>query len=433
MFILREFSPLLGAMAALACCSAFFSCSEAALFTLQTEDRCVLKHGHSAQRTALKLLARPDRLLTAILFWNLIINIVYFALASVVAIRLKTLSRPAEAGVFAVVSLLAIILLSEMFPKTIGVLQPRKVASLISLPLAAAVRTLDPVIPVLGATSRALQRLLIPGFRAEPYLELSDLERAISLSTEDKQLVMQEHHALQNILSLSDLAAEELMRPRTQYQSFRPPVHLEDLGGQITRSGYLLVTETDSEEISSAIPLKLLPTIPRHHLENHAQPVIYVPWCCRVADVLEQLQQQQREVAAVVNELGETIGIVTLEDLLETVFEDESSRSERLLEKVSIQSAGTNRWHVTGITSLRRLGRYFEVQLPASKSTTIAGILQEQLQRLPSVGDQVRWGQFELRVLDIKEQGGKEQGAMTVELKRVHRPADVAPWEEPTS
>jgi CBS domain containing-hemolysin-like protein len=78
---------------------------------------------------------------------------------------------------------------------------------------------------------------------------------------------------------------------------------------------------------------------------------------------------------------------------------------------------GTHRWHVTGITNLRRLGRYFNVQLPPSKSTTIMGILQEQLQRMPAAGDQVRWSHFDLRVLEIKEQGGKEQRSMTVELK----------------
>ena len=412
-------------MAALAACSAFFSCSEAALFSLQTGDRRALKQGNATQRAVMVLLARPDRLLSAILFWNLIVNIVYFALASVVAIRLEMLSRGSEAGLFVLLSLLAIIFLSEMFPKTIGVLQPHAVARLVSLPLAAAVRALDPVLPALGAISRALQRLLFPGFNAEPYLTLSDLERAVSLSTEDSQLAMQEHLALQNILSFSDLTAEELMRPRTQYQAFQPPVHLEDLGGRLTRSGYLLVTEADSEEIASAIPLKLLPDIPRHHLENHARPVIYVPWCGCVADVLEQLQRQQCEVAAVVNELGETIGIVTLEDVLETVFEDESSRSERLLEQASIHPAGAECWHVTGITSLRRLGRYFDLQLPPSKNTTIAGILQEQLQRLPLKEDRVRWSQFELRVLDVKE-----HGAMTVELKRIESSPGVASGEE---
>ena len=256
--------------------------------------------------------------------------------------------------------------------------------------LAASVRLLDPVLPIFSTTSRMLRRVFFPGFRPEPYLELGDLERAITLSNADEQLMAQEHRALQNIVSLSDLKAEELMRPRMQYQAFSPPVNLEDLGGQLTRSGYLLVTEPDSDEIAGTIPLKLLPTIPRHHLENYAEPVICVPWCCSVADTFDQLQTEGREVAAVVNELGETIGIITLDDVLETVFEDQSSRSERLLEKASILAMDKNCWHVTGITSLRRLGRYFNLKLPPSKSTTVAGILQELLQHLPEEGDVVR-------------------------------------------
>lgn len=410
--VLQQFSPLLIAMMVLAGCSAFFSCSEAAFFSLQADDRRSLKQGNAAGRMAVELLAKPDQLLTAILFWNLIINIVYFALASVMSIHLERTGHRTEAGIVAFVALLAIIVFSEMLPKTLGVLQPCRVSRIVSLPLAATVRVLYPIIPAFSAVSGALRRLFFPNFRAEPYLELNDLERAIALSTADKQLAEQEHHVLQSIVSLSDLSAEELMRPRTQYQSFRPPVSLDNLGGRVTRSGYLLVTEPESDEIAGAIPLKLLPTIPRHHLENYAQPVIYVPWCASVADTFEQLLDQQREVAAVVNELGETIGIVTLEDVLETVFEDESSRSERLLEKASINPLGEGRWHVTGITSLRRLGRYFQVQLPPSKSTTIAGILQEELQRLPTEGDKLRWSQFELRVLHASE-----QGSLTVELR----------------
>ena len=254
--------------------------------------------------------------------------------------------------------------------------------------------------------------MFFPGFRAEPYLELTDLERAITLSSVDRQLVEEEHHVLKSIVLLTELTVEELMRPRTQYQAFRPPVSLVDLGGQLTRSGYLLVTEQESDEVAGAIPLKLFPTIPRHHLEHYAQPVLYVPWCASVASTFEQLLGQQREVAAVVNELGETIGIVTLEDVLETVFEDESSRSERLLEKASINPQGEGRWHVTGITSLRRLGRYFQVELPQSKSTTVAGILQEELQRMPVEGDRLRWSRFKLRVVHCLP-----QGPITVELR----------------
>ena len=425
MSVVEQFAGVFFAMLMLAGASAFFSCSEAALFSLQRDDRRALAKGGAAGRTAIDLLANPDRLLTAILFWNLIINIVYFALASVVGIRLQKSDQQAEAAATALTSLVSLIVLSEMLPKTFGVQQSRRLATMLSLPLAAAVRVLDPFMPLFYAANKLLKRVLFPTFVPESYLEINDLERAITLSTKDQQLAAQERWALQNIISLSELQAEELMRPRRQYQSFKPPVHLDQLGGAITRSGYLLVTEPDNEEISAAIALNHMPNVPRGHLEEFAEPVIYIPWCAPVASILEQMEHRRREVAAVVNEMGETIGIVTLEDILETIFEDQSSRSARLLATSSIQPLGEGRWQVTGITSLRRLSRHFGVTLPPTKSMTVAGILQEILGRLPQQDDQVVWNGFLFRVVRAVEQdqASAEQSPLAVELQ-------LAPPEE---
>jgi hypothetical protein len=69
------------------------------------------------------------------------------------------------------------------------------------------------------------------------------------------------------------------------------------LGGELPPSGYLLITEAESEEIVEAIPLKLLSTIPRHHLEHFAKPVVYVPWSASVATVFDHLNAEDCEVA----------------------------------------------------------------------------------------------------------------------------------------
>jgi len=391
-------------MAVLVLCSAFFSSSEAAFFYLRRRDRRRLASGNRPQRIAVVLLADPDRLLTAVLFWNLVVNIAYFAIVSIVSIDLKK-TDPTAAGAFAVGSLLTIIVFSEMLPKSLAVLQPQRLASLASIPMAVMVRLLAPVIPVLRLANLLSRRLLCPRFKAEPYLQVSDLERAVRLSTSDATLLEQEQRVLQNIVLLSEIRADELMRPRVQFLTFRPPVSLADLQGRVPPSGYLLVTEPKSDEVAAAISLRRLSSIPTEHLEHHAEAVIYVPWCTTASRALEEMQRRDRQVAAVVNEFGETIGILTFDDVLDTIFSRSASRSERLLQCEPIRRVAPDRWHVTGMTSLRRLARYFEMERPASKSVTVAGVVQETLERLPQTGDQCRWGPFLFKVLDAPEHG----------------------------
>jgi putative hemolysin len=395
----------LPAMGVLILLSAFFSSSEAALFYLSRPERRKLAAGSRPERIAAALLDDPDRLMTAVLFWNLLVNLIYFTLASIISIGLKRQGHAAAAGSFAVGSLLVIIILSEMLPKSLAVLQPRRLAGLVAIPLAAMVRLLSPVLPGLRLANLLSRRLLWPRFQPEPYLRVGDLERAVQLSTSDAALLEQEQRVLQNLVLLSEIRADELMRPRIQFLSFRPPVSLADLEGRMPRSGYLLLSEPDSDEVAAAIPLRNLSSIPAEHLEQHAEAVVYVPWCTTVAEVLEVMQRQDRQVAAVVNEFGETIGILTFDDVLDTIFGRSPSRSRRLLERLPIRRVGPGTWQVTGMTSLWRLVRHFDVPRPPSKSVTIAGVVQEVLERFPRTGDRCRWGPFELKVLDVPERG----------------------------
>lgn len=419
--VLSEYTAALVAMGVMVLCSAFFSSSEAALFYLNRQDRRRLASGNRAQRIAAGLLADSDRLLSAVLFWNLVVNITYFAIASITSLRLKD-DHPAEAGVFAVGSLLVIIVFSEMLPKSLAVLQPRSFAALVAVPLSAAVRVLDPVLPVLRMANLLSRRVLWPTFKQEQYLRVRDLERAVELSTSNAALLEQEQAVLQNIVAFSEIRADELMRPRTQFLSFRPPVALADLEGRLPPSGYLLVTEPDSDEVAQAIALRHLWNVPTEHLEEYAEQVVYVPWCTTVAEALETMQRGKQQVAAVINEFGETIGILTFDDVLETIFSPTASRSQRLLQRVPIRQVAPGVWHVTGMTSLWRLVRHFRVERPESKSVTVAGIVQEALERLPSPGDECQWGPFHLKVIDVPQ-----RGQLLVELTRADTGRENAP------
>jgi len=400
--------PWLIAMIVLIAGSAFFSASEAALFSLRWQDRNTMLGGGPAQRMAAQLLTDPDRLLSAVLLWNLAINMTYFGISSIVSLRFETEAGRSSAVLFSITTLLTLIFLSEMTPKSVAVLNARGVSRLVALPLALCVRLVDPIMPSLRVISLLSRRLIWPGFQAEPYLELTDLERAIDLTSETASLARLEQTALRNIVRMSDIRVEEWMRPRTQFMAFRPPVSLADLRGEMTPSGYLFVTEEDSEEVAGAINLMRLVQVTDEHLEQHAQSVVCVPWCATMADALQRMQSQQREVAAVVNEFGETIGILTFTDILDVIFHENPSRSDRLLDRDPIEQVDSQEWRINGMTSLRRLRRYFGISLPASKSVTVHGIIQEILQRLARVDDEVDWGPFHFRVVEIPRRGELE-------------------------
>jgi len=399
------YAPWFLAMGVLTIASGFCSMSEAALFYLGTRERHRLSQGNRAQRVAVALLADPDRLLSAILFWNLLVNVSYFAISSVATLQMQRGGHTAEAGTFAVATVVLLIILGEMLPKTVGVMFAPSITTLLGLPLAALVRAFDPLLPLFRLANLLSQRVLWPRYRPEPYLHISDLERAVEFSTADTTLLKNEHAVLEGIISLSGIRVDELMRPRPRLRLFHPPVALDDLEGRLPESGYLLVTEPESDEVAGAVRLADLSTVPRENLERLAEPVVYAPWCTTVADALETMQRRSRRVAVVINEFGETIGVLTFDDILETILSRTASRSERLLKRVPIRQVAPGVWHVTGMTSVRRLVRHFDVQRPESRNVTVAGVIQEVLEKLPEPGDRCPWGPFVFRVLEVPASG----------------------------
>ena len=419
--ILLELTPWLTAMAVLIGLSAFFSSSEAALFSLGWQDQRDMVDGSPGDRAAVILLRDPERLLSAVLFSNLLVNMLYFTLVSIVGLRLEKQHSAFAAGMFSGSALLCIIFFSEMLPKSIAVLQPRTTARWQSLPLALVAKILDPLMPLMLTINLLSRRLIWPKFEREKPLEADDLERAVSQSHEADEVKRTERESLRNILLMSSLRADEWMRPRAQFRAFQPPVRLADLEGELPPSGYLLVTEPDGDEddIAAAVPLGEMFEIPKGALDRYAVPVVYIPWCATVADALQLMQDGNSKVAAVLNEYGETIGILTEEDVLETIFTYSPSRSKLLLDKNPVHPLGEGHWLVAGVTSLRRLSQFLDRDLPPSHSVTVAGAIQEHLKRIARTNDEGSWGPFYYKVLE-----SPHRGHMILELKLLEEESD---------
>lgn len=403
-----DWSAGLVVMLALMLVSGFFAASETAVFSLSRDELRNLQFGRPRERLVADLLLDPDRVLTAVLFWNLVANLSVFAVSVAIAHRLVSEGRPAEAGVIGAFGLVGEIIFGEVLPKSLAVVFSRRLAPLVSRPLSWSVAALDPLMPGLRRVTRLARRAFWPHLRTEPYLRSEDLERAIDLSVQRDEVIRHERQALHMILDFSEITAEEIMRPRGTYLTFEPPVSLADLNGQVPPSDYILITEPDSENIDRAVPLADFSSIPSEHLERVAEEVVHVPWCATLAFTLQSLRDRLASVASVVNEYGETIGIITYEDLLDTLLVEESSRTRRVLGREPVLEIAPDRYHVEGMTTLRYLARRLEIPDydPADDpQVTVAGLLQEELERIPLVGDEGVWRGYRIRVIDADPRG----------------------------
>ncbi|MBW3542154.1 MAG: CBS domain-containing protein, partial [Planctomycetes bacterium] len=283
----------------------------------------------------------------------------------------------------------------------------RRLAPLVSWPLAAAVRVLDPVTPVLTFVSRVAQRTFWPHVRSEPYLHAEDLERAIEASHLREEVVRQEREVLHKILDLSEITAEEIMRPRGPYVVLPAPVGLADLKGEVPPGDCVLVQSAEDDDFSGVVLLSEFASLTEQGLERAADPLVYVPWCANLAETLRLLRAESTDVAVVVNEHGETIGIVTFDDIMESMLLPQASRARRLLRREPLLAVDDGRWHADGLTTLRYLSQRLGIDYdPDSEPVfTVAGILQEKLEHVPEVGDECTWRGYRLKVIEAGARG----------------------------
>lgn len=378
--------------------SALFSGSEAAFFSLSKRQLRTLARGRWNARLAARLMTRPDRLLSSVLFWNLVINMTYFALAAVIASAAPT--QTLAVGI-TVVSLLAIIFFSEMLPKSFALLAPMYVAAVAAAPLTVAIRLVSPLLPAVTLIGRLIARLIWPNLEDEPELDLEDIRRAVDLGTDDAALRARERMALRELVLLAEIRVGEIMRTRSRWPRIEDPsgngLLLDPRDrGDFESSNYVLVHDRETDEVHGTIPVRMLRPNQMDTLGDAVEPVLHVPWSARASQVLDQLNQEDYSVAVVVDEFGHWMGALTIDDLLRRVLLPPDRQREDGTTSITVIEDGL--WQVAGDTSLRDLAKHLDVEIDAEGVTTVAGYLQRQNERIPRVGDEAEFESFVLRV-----------------------------------
>lgn len=395
--------PLLFAVIALLCLSAFFSGSETAFFSISRSAAYELERGSRKARTAAKLLRDPRKLLVTILFGNLLVNI--SATSAVTALYLSLYGEKGV-GIAASIMTVVILLFGEITPKSLAIKRSLAVA-IAAAPVLDAFRILfSPLGLVLGGiaqfTVEASKRFLGD---VEPGYGARELAAAVELGHRDGLFDEFEKRVLTKLFLYSELTAREVQTPRHEVFVLDVDTPMAEAVAKVRRKGFSRVPLVigPSEEIAGMILAKDLlghSRSERATLSEIMKPVRFVPESKRVRDLFEELVESHQKMVVVVDEHGTFTGIITLEDILEEIFGSMRNIRESRIEQYHILAPG--RIVANGTMSIRELNDIFGTDFDSSEVETVAGYLIERIGRIPRDGEAFELGGLRFLVLSAE-------------------------------
>lgn len=410
---------LVGLLVFLLLCSAFFSSSETGMLSLNRYRlRHQAKEGHRGAKRASALLARPDRLLGTILVGNNFVNILASSIATVLAIKLW-----GEAGIAIATIGLTILLLifGEITPKTLAALRPEAVAYPVSLPLLLLQKVLYPLVASLSWVSNGLLKLLGVDVSNKGSDSLSTEELRSVVRESGSDMPMNRQSMLLGILDLERVTVDDIMIPRNEVAGIDLEDDIETIVTQLRTTPHtrLPVFRKDINQIEGIVHMRQIARLLSHDqltreslLEACNEPY-FVPESTPLSTQLLNFQKQKRRIGIVVDEYGDVLGIVTLEDILEEIVGEFSNQDALRSPDIHPQDDGT--LVIDGAAYLREVNRALGWQLPCNGPKTLNGLITEALEHIPDSGICLQVNQYRMEILQAADNRVKSVRAWVIE------------------
>ena len=394
---------LFAALAILILISAFFSSSETSMMSL---NRYRLKHlkgtGHRGARRAIRLLQRPDRLIGLILIGNNLVNILASAIATVIAIRLF---GDAGIAIATLVLTLVILIFAEITPKTIAALHPERVAfpaSWILLPLQ---RLLMPLVLSINWLTNGILKLMgfSPDTAGDDAVSQEELRTIV---TESASMIPSRHRRmLVNILDLEQMTVNDIMAPRNKIYGIDIEAPDGAIMRQLKNSAHtrLPIYRDDINQIEGVFHMRDLSRVldkgrlNRQALSEAAEPPYFIPENTPLSTQLLHFQRQKKRLGMVVDEYGDILGLVALEDILEEIVGDIDDEEDEVRRGIQREAGGS--FIIDGEISLRDLNRNLGWGLPDDRASTLAGFVLYESRQIPEVGQVLSFQGFQFEIL----------------------------------
>lgn len=373
--------------------TAFNACSRIRLKN-KAED------GNTKARLVLRLLDQYDTLLSTILIGNNIVNIACTSLATLLFVRILH-DEDLGATVSTIIMTLILLVFGEISPKSIAKENPERFA-MVSAPL---LNLLMLLLTPFNWVFKLWQKLLSLIFKSgeDSGITEQELLTIVDEAVQDGNIDADESELIRSAIEFNELEVRDIFTPRIDIEAIRKDMSKEEVAHVFSESGYsrLPVYEDSIDNIIGIVYLKDFYNITfrgKRSIEEIIKPVIFVPKSKKIADLRKELQEQQLHIAVVMDEFGCTVGIVTLEDILEELVGEIWDEHDEIIREIS--QTGENTWIVSGKANVEKVFEDLDVD-SEYEAMTVSGWVMEVLEKIPAEGDTFEEGGLCVRVLKM--------------------------------
>jgi CBS domain containing-hemolysin-like protein len=408
----------------------FFAGAEVALLTVRgSRLRQLAEEGDTGANAALSLLANPERLLSVVQVGVTLSSLglgwageetLYSLLVNQFATLQQYVPEPVIRGACFLLSFVIMtfghVVIGEVVPKNLAIEKADRLARAVAPGLLVFYKIVEPFVFVIERSAAAISRAI--GLRGSGYTgghSAEELKTVVSLSRGSKIITEKQEEILHNAIDLENFYVREIMVPRNEIISVAVNATLDEILGCMLREQHsrLPVYEGTPENIAGILMYKdLLPlwverrrNLSRRDREFSVQRFMrkcpVVPETKPLLQMLEQFRSGGTHMAMVVDEFGTIVGLVTVEDVLETLVGEISDEYDTSLPEVTEKEASD--FELDGSTTLRDLDVQHGIELPADAGfETLAGFLLQQIGDIPAAGQSLEYGQRRYTVLEME-------------------------------
>ncbi|KAK0599117.1 hypothetical protein LWI29_002558 [Acer saccharum] len=400
--VLRLFKEQGLILAALLGLSAFFSMAETSITTLWPWKIRELAEKESEDGVFKMLRSDVTRFLTTILIGTTVVNIGATALVTEAATTIF-----GEAGVSAATGVMtvAILLLTEITPKSIAVHNATEVARFVVRPVAWLSLVLYPVGRVVTYLSMGMLKALGLKGRSEPYVTEDELKLMLRGAELSGAIEEEEQDMIENVLEIKDTHVREVMTPLVDVVAIDASASLVDFHNLWVTHQYSRVPVFEQRVdniVGIAYAMDMLDYVPKGELQEITsvgdmahKPAYFVPDSMSVWNLLREFRIRKVHMAVVLNEYGGTVGIVTLEDVVEEIvgeiFDENDSKEEIQKKTGYIVMRAEGIYDVDANTSIDQLSEDLNIKMPEGHQyETVSGFICEAFGYIPRTGESIK-------------------------------------------